>query len=131
MTTSLGTVLTNASGLTLYWFAKDTSTTSACSGPCAANWPPVSGTPQAGTGVTLPGTLGTIMRPGGTAQATYNGHPLYTFVGDTSPGQTSGNGVNGYGGLWYAVKVTSSAGSSPTPANPAPATSSSGGGYGY
>src|SRR5216683_1722330 len=122
--TSLGTVVTNASGLTLYWFAKDTSTTSACSGACAAAWPPVAGTPQAVSGATLPGKLGTITRSGGAAQATYNGHPLYTFAGDSSPGQVNGNGVNGYGGLWYAVKTTSAAGSSPTPS------SSSGGGYG-
>jgi len=68
------TVLTNTSGLTLYWFAPDTSATSKCTGSCTAYWPPVSGNPKAGPGVT--GKLGTIKRPGGSLQATYDGHPL-------------------------------------------------------
>jgi len=74
------TVLTNAKGRTLYWFAPDTSATSKCTGSCAAYWPPVTGDPEAGPGV--PGKLGTITRPGGDAQVTYNGHPLYTYIGD-------------------------------------------------
>jgi len=111
------TVLTNAKGFTLYWFAPDTSTTSKCNGSCARYWPPVKGPVSAGAGVT--GKLGTITRSNGTKQATYNGHPLYTYVGDTAPGQDKGNGLNLSGGLWYAVKVSGSA---------APASSSSGGG---
>ena len=97
-------LLTNARGLTLYWFAPDTSTKSACYGSCAAYWPPVTGTPSAGPGVT--GTLGTITRTGGTKQATYDGHPLYTYIGDSAPGQASGNNVNLNGGLWHVVPIT-------------------------
>jgi predicted lipoprotein with Yx(FWY)xxD motif len=98
------TVLTNARGLTLYWFAPDTPTTSRCTGSCAAYWPPVFGTPQAGPGVT--GTLGTIKRPGGSLQATYDGHPLYTYIGDGGPGQASGNKLDLNGGYWYEVRVS-------------------------
>ena len=98
------TVLTNANGLTLYWFAPDTPTTSKCTGSCAAYWPPVTGDPKAGPGVT--GKLGTIKRPDGTVQATYDGHPLYTYVGDSGPGQAHGNNLNLNGGLWYEVRVS-------------------------
>ena len=95
------TVVTNASGFTLYSFAPDTLTTSNCNGTCATYWPPVTGTPVAGPGVT--GRLGTIRRADGSTQATYNGHPLYTYVGDTSPGQGNGNNLNLNGGLWHVV----------------------------
>jgi predicted lipoprotein with Yx(FWY)xxD motif len=123
-TTTIGgaTVLTNASGFTLYWFAPDTSTTSKCTGSCAAFWPPVKGPATAGSGVT--GTLATITRPDGSSQATYDGHPLYTYKGDTAPGQAKGNGLNISGGLWH--EVTASGG-----AAPAPSQSTSSGGYGY
>jgi predicted lipoprotein with Yx(FWY)xxD motif len=97
------TVLTNAHGFTLCWFAPDTPTRSACYGTCAGYWPPVTGTPSAGSGVT--GKLGTIKRPGGTTQATYNGHPLYTYAGDTAPGQAFGNNLNLNGGRWHEVTV--------------------------
>jgi predicted lipoprotein with Yx(FWY)xxD motif len=97
-------LLTNASGLTLYWFAPDTSGKSVCYGSCAAYWPPVTGTPSAGPGVT--GTLGTITRTGGSIQATYDGHPLYTYIGDNAPGQASGNNLNLNGGLWHDVPIT-------------------------
>jgi predicted lipoprotein with Yx(FWY)xxD motif len=95
------TVLTNAEGFTLYSFAPDTATKSACYGDCAAYWPPVTGIPAARHGVT--GRLGTIARSDGTTQATYNGHPLYTYVGDTRPGQANGNNLNLNGGLWHEV----------------------------
>ena len=129
MTTINGTaVLTNSSGKTLYWFAPDTSTASKCSGSCATYWPPVTGPVTAGSGVT--GTLSTITRADGTIQATYDGHPLYTYVGDTAAGQAKGNGLNLSGGLWYEMTVSG--------AKPAVSTSSSssgsgsgGGGYGY
>jgi len=98
------TVLTNAGGFTLYWFAPDTPSTSNCDGSCAAYWPPVTGTPAAGPGVT--GRLGTIARSDGVTQATYNGHPLYTYVGDTRPGQANGNNLNLNGGLWHEVAVS-------------------------
>src|ERR1700688_4499683 len=97
-------VVTNSAGRTLYWFAPDTSTTSKCTGSCATYWPPVKGPATAGSGVT--GTLGTITRSDGTTQATYDGHPLYTYVGDTAPGQAKGNGLNLSGGLWYEMTVS-------------------------
>jgi predicted lipoprotein with Yx(FWY)xxD motif len=97
-------LLTNAGGLTLYTFAPDTPGKSACYGDCAAYWPPVTGTPSAGAGVT--GTLGTINRTDGTKQATYDGHPLYTYIGDHAPGSASGNNVNLNGGLWHDVPIT-------------------------
>jgi len=120
-------VLTNAAGFTLYWFAPDTATTSKCTGSCATYWPPVKGPVTAGSGVT--GKLGTITRADGTTQATYNGHPLYTYAGDSAPGQDKGNGLNASGGLWYNVPVTAAAttGSAPSPT----ATAKTGGGYGY
>jgi len=103
-TTTIGgvSVLTNGSGRTLYWFAPDTPSSSACYGDCAAYWPPVIGTPQAGPGVTL-SKIATIARTNGTIQVTYAGHPLYTYVGDTAPGQASGNDINLNGGLWHEV----------------------------
>jgi predicted lipoprotein with Yx(FWY)xxD motif len=98
------TVFTSAQGFTLYWFAPDTPTRSNCNGVCAGYWPPVTGTPSAGPGVT--GTLGTIKRSDGTTQAIYNGHPLYTYVGDTAPGQAFGNNLNLNGGLWHEMTVS-------------------------
>jgi predicted lipoprotein with Yx(FWY)xxD motif len=98
------TVLTNAKGLTLYWFAPDTSSRSVCNGSCAAYWPPVLGRPAAGPGVT--GKLATIKRSDGKLQATYNGHPLYTYIGDSRPGQANGNNLNLNGGLWHEVPAS-------------------------
>jgi predicted lipoprotein with Yx(FWY)xxD motif len=125
-TTTIGgvTVLTNAKGFTLYWFAPDTSTKSNCKGSCATYWPPVKGPATAGAGVT--GKLATIMRSDGSVQATYNGHPLYTYVGDKAPGQDKGNGLNLSGGLWHDVTV--SGGAAPAASGSA---SAGGGGYGY
>ncbi len=97
-------VLTNARGYTLYLFGPDTPTSSACTGTCAAYWPPVIGTPVLPSGT--PGTLGVITRPGGSLQATYNGHPLYTYVGDRAPGQANGNGINLNGGIWREVTIS-------------------------
>ena len=97
-------VLTNAKGFTLYWFAPDTASTSKCYGSCATYWPPVTGTATAGPGVS--GKLGTIKRTGGTTQVTYDGHPLYTYVGDTAPGQAHGNNLNLNGGLWHEIVVS-------------------------
>jgi predicted lipoprotein with Yx(FWY)xxD motif len=95
------TVLTNAKGLTLYSFAPDTPAKSVCNGSCAAYWPPVYGSAKLAPGV--PGTLGTIKRADGTTQATYDGHPLYTYIADTAPGMASGNNVNLNGGLWHEI----------------------------
>jgi predicted lipoprotein with Yx(FWY)xxD motif len=104
-TTTIGgtTVLTNAKGFTLYSFAPDTPAASKCYGSCAAYWPPVTGTV---TGQGLPGKVATITRTGGSHQLTYNGHPLYTYIGDTAPGQANGNNLNLNGGLWHEVPVS-------------------------
>ena len=116
------TVLTSAKGFTLYSFAPDTPTRSNCNGTCAQNWPPAKG-PATASGVT--GTFGTIKRSDGSAQATFDGHPLYTFAGDTAPGQAKGNGLNAAGGLWHEITTSgSAAGGSST-------SGSGGGGYGY
>lgn len=97
------TVLTNSKGLTLYWFAPDTRTRSVCTGACAQYWPPLTGRPDAGPGVT--GRLGMITRSDGSKQVTYDGHPLYTYIADTAPGQARGNNLNLNGGLWHEVTV--------------------------
>ena len=108
-TTTIGgtKVLTNAKGFTLYSFAPDTATKSNCNGSCATYWPPVKGPATAGAGVT--GKLGTITRSDGSTQATYNGHPLYTYVSDTAPGQDKGNGLNLSGGVWHVVPASGGA----------------------
>jgi predicted lipoprotein with Yx(FWY)xxD motif len=116
------TVLTSSKGFTLYSFAPDTSTKSNCNGTCAQNWPPVTG-PVTAAGVT--GTFGTIKRSDGSVQATFDGHPLYTFVGDTAPGQNKGNGLNAAGGLWHEITTSGSA-----PAGSS-SSGSGGGGSGY
>jgi predicted lipoprotein with Yx(FWY)xxD motif len=122
-TTTIGgaTVLTNSKGFTLYSFAPDTPTKSNCNGTCAQNWPPVQG-PATASGVK--GTFGTIKRSDGSAQATFDGHPLYTFVGDTAPGQAKGNGLNAAGGLWHEITTSGTAA-------PVSTSSQGGGGSGY
>ena len=121
-TTTIGgaTVLTNGKGFTLYSFAPDTPTKSNCNGACAKFWPPVKG-PATASGVK--GTFATIKRSNGATQATFDGHPLYTYVGDTSPGQAKGNGLNLSGGVWHEVTTSGSA--------PASSSSSGSGGGGY
>jgi predicted lipoprotein with Yx(FWY)xxD motif len=105
-TTTIGgtTVLTNGKGFTLYSFAPDTPASSKCYGSCAAYWPPVTGTTAAGQG--LPGKVTAITRTDGTHQLTYNGHPLYTYIGDSAPGQATGNNLNLNGGLWHEVPAS-------------------------
>jgi predicted lipoprotein with Yx(FWY)xxD motif len=98
------TVLTNAKGLTLYTFAADSPGKSNCYGSCAQYWPPVIGSPSVPSGI--PGNFGTTTRTDGTKQVTWNGHPLYTYVGDHGPGQAAGNGLNVNGGLWKDIKVS-------------------------
>ena len=98
------TVLADANGRTLYWFAPDAAARSACSGSCAAYWPPVKGPATAGPGVS--GTLSVLTRLDGSVQAAYDGHPLYTYVGDSAPGQANGNGLNLNGGLWHVVAAS-------------------------
>ena len=102
---TLGPILVDGSGRTIYLFVSDTGTTSACYTSCATAWPPVltHGPPQAGSGVTA-SLLGTTSRTDGTTEVTYGGHPLYYFIGDKKPGDTTGQSLNNFGGLWFAVK---------------------------
>jgi predicted lipoprotein with Yx(FWY)xxD motif len=104
-TASIGgvTLLTNAKGFTLYSFAPDTATKSACSGACAAAWPPQTAS------ATVKSPYATIKRSNGSTQLTFDGHPLYTYVGDTAPGTASGNDVNAFGGLWHEVPASGGA----------------------
>ncbi|GIF76536.1 COG4315 family predicted lipoprotein [Asanoa siamensis] len=99
-----GAYLTDGQGRSLYLFVADTGNTSTCNGACAAQWPPLvtQGAVVAGNGVDA-GKLATSNRQDNTKQATYNNHPLYYFVADTSPGQTNGQGVNAFGALWWLV----------------------------
>ena len=104
--TSLGKILDDSQGRTLYVFQGDSGTKSNCSGACATNWPPLtSAKPTVGKGASA-SMIGTTKRSDGKTQVTYNGHPLYTFAGDSSPGDTSGQGVSAFGGLWYALSPT-------------------------
>jgi predicted lipoprotein with Yx(FWY)xxD motif len=100
--TKIGDVLATSTGQTVYWFSRDVkgSGKSACSASCLAAWPVVAGTPAAAAGVRLAGKLGTITRPGGVVQATYNGYPLYTYAMDLTPGQTLGNDA---AGMWHVI----------------------------
>ncbi|HAM01419.1 MAG TPA: hypothetical protein DCQ30_04220 [Acidimicrobiaceae bacterium] len=97
-------VVTDARGLTLYWFVPDTPTRSTCYDTCALYWPPVTGRPVAGPGVT--GTLSTVKRSGGELQAAYDGHPLYSYVGDSAPGQANGDNIDLNGGVWHEMDVS-------------------------
>ena len=121
--TTLGKVLIDARGHTLYLFEKDKKGKSSCYGACATYWPAVitSAKPRPGTGVRV-SLLGVSKRTDGQLQVTYAGHPLYTFIADKKPGQTTGEGLNNFGAKWDAV---ASNGHSIEPATP-----SSGGGYG-
>jgi predicted lipoprotein with Yx(FWY)xxD motif len=102
--TGLGQVLVNSQGRTLYLFKADQGTKSACTGACAAAWPPVQaqGKPTVGSGVNA-SLVGTAKRPEGTMQVTYNGHPLYLFAQDTKAGETNGQGVSAFGASWFAL----------------------------
>ena len=116
---SLGTILVDSQGNTLYVFDKDTGTQSTCSGACATSWPPLraDGKPTAGSGANA-SMLGTTPRTDGKPQVTYNGHPLYTFAADKGPGDASGQGVTAFGAPWYVISpdgnqvTTQSSGSS-------------------
>ena len=101
--TSLGDVLVNAQGRTLYLFEKDKGMTSACSGACASIWPPLTATRAvAGSGLAA-AKLTVARQPSGASDVTYAGHPLYTYVGDTKPGDVKGQGLNQFGAGWYVL----------------------------
>jgi predicted lipoprotein with Yx(FWY)xxD motif len=105
-TTKLGKVLADGRGHTLYLFAKDKRSKSACTGPCAQAWPPLTttGKPAAGRGISA-SKLGTANRGNGVKQVTYNGHPLYGFIKDTKARQTNGEGLKAFGAEWSAVSA--------------------------
>jgi len=106
----LGQILIDGAGMTVYLFVADTGSVSTCYTSCAQIWPPVatSGAPQAGTGATA-SLLGTSKRTDGKTQVTYAGHPLYYFVNDKKAGDTTGQGVNGFGGLWWVLSPSGAA----------------------
>ena len=113
---SLGKILVDSQGRTVYLFQKDAGSTSTCSGECAVDWPPVTtkGQPTAGDGVSA-SKLGTTKRPDGSQQVTYDGHPLYRYQGDQRAGDANGQGLTAFGAAWYVV---SPAGSQITTASP-------------
>ena len=96
------TILTDAQGMTLYYFTPDTKTTSACTGGCASAWPPLLITGKSGSTTTLPGTLTVVTNANGN-QEQYQGHFLYTYGGDSAPGQTNGEGISG---KWFVATTT-------------------------
>lgn len=104
--TSLGKVLVDSQGRTLYLFEADKGTMSTCTGACASVWPPLTttGKPTGGGGVQA-SKLGTSKRADGTMVVTYNGHPLYAYAGDSAPGQTTGQGIDGFGAEWYVLSA--------------------------
>jgi predicted lipoprotein with Yx(FWY)xxD motif len=120
---SLGKILVNSRGRTLYLFQKDSGATSECTGACAVNWPPLraSGSPAIGSGANA-SLLASTKRSDGSRQITYNNHPLYTFVKDTKAGDTNGEGLTAFGGTWYAISPAG---------NQVVAQPASTGGYGY
>jgi len=103
-----GRRLIGSDGRTVYLWEGDRGGMSHCTGACAAAWPPVVATPNAGHGV-IASKLGTVRRSGGARQVTYAGHPLYYFDGDTAAGQTNGQGSNAFGAKWWLVSPAGSA----------------------
>lgn len=128
-TGAMGTYLVNGAGMSLYMFASDTSSKSACTGQCLTYWPPVTGTATASGGANA-SMLGTITGTDGKMQVTYGGHPLYTFTEDTSPGDTKGQGSTNFGAKWWLVAPSGQIiqGSSAGGSSSSSSSSSSGGG---
>ena len=125
---SLGKILVNSQGRTLYLFRADVGTKSACTGACATAWPPLlaTGNPTGGSGLTA-SKLGTTTRSDGSHQVTYNGHPLYLFAKDKKPGDVMGQGVTAFGAAWFALTPSGNQASSPV--STGGSVSSGGGGY--
>jgi predicted lipoprotein with Yx(FWY)xxD motif len=119
----VGKILVDSHGRTLYLFERDSGTKSTCAGACAVEWPPLraSGKPTVGGGANA-SVVATIARSDGKPQVTYNGHPLYLFSADQKAGDTNGQGVNAFGGLWYVLSSSGVENTTPT---------GSGGGFGY
>ena len=130
--TVLGRILVDGRGRTLYLFERDKHGTSTCSGLCASEWPPViaSGKPLAGAGAQS-SLLGVTKRGDGRLQVTYNHHPLYTFVNDTSKGQTSGEQLNAFGAEWYVLSKAGVEIAKAFPTTNNDGSEPSSGGYGY
>ena len=107
---ALGKILVDGNGMTVYLFVADTGTASTCYTSCATIWPPVltTGAPKAGAGAQA-SLLGTTARTDGTTGVTYAGHPLYYFIKDKKPGDTTGQGVNGFGALWWVLTPSGAA----------------------
>jgi predicted lipoprotein with Yx(FWY)xxD motif len=130
----LGTVLVDSESFTVYKFAKDEGSTSSCYGACEQNWPPVIAKGEPSGEGEMASQLGTTKRKDGSVQVTYAGHPLYTYAGDSSPGEANGNGLTFFGGKWSAMdesgEALSDSTSSEAEAQPEE-TESSSGGYGY
>ena len=106
----LGSILVDDKGMTVYLFVADTGKESTCYTSCAAIWPPVltDGTPQAGTGADA-SLLGTTTRTDGKVEVTYAGHPLYYFIQDKAAGDAKGQGINGFGALWWVMSPAGAA----------------------
>jgi predicted lipoprotein with Yx(FWY)xxD motif len=101
--TSLGRIVVDSDGFTLYLFKKDSSTSGACNSVCTIAWQPLSANGEMRLGPGLAGDVGSVQRSNGDMQVTYGGHPLYLYAGDGQPGDVNGEGINAYGALWYAV----------------------------
>lgn len=120
---TFGPILANGQGMTLYTLSSEANGAFTCTGSCLSVWHPLllpAGTtaPTIGTGVT--GTIGIITRPEGGTQVTYNGFPLYTFVGDSAPGNATGDGIVSFGGTWHVVKIAATPAITPTPSPTSP-----------
>ena len=126
----LGKILVDSQGRTLYLFKKDSGTKSACTGECAADWPPVrtKGEPTVGDGADA-SLVGTTQRSDGDPQVTYNGHPLYTYEGDQKAGETNGEGSTAFGAGWFALSAAGDQVSGQASNSGSGAASSTTGGY--
>ena len=130
-TTAFGRILVSAQGRTLYMFAADKRNKSACYGSCATYWPPLLTTTARVTGAGVKASLlGTTKRTDGKLQITYNGRPLYRFLKDSKPGQTSGQGLNVSGGLWWVMSPAGTVIKKTAPTKTATAPTTTTGGYG-
>ncbi|MDR3606389.1 MAG: hypothetical protein P4M08_03300 [Oligoflexia bacterium] len=125
------TYLVDQTGKSLYVFAADSANTTTCTGSCAVVWPPLliasGGTPTAATSSSVQQSLlGTLIRPDGTTQVTYNSLPLYNYTGDTAAGQTNGEALTSFGAIWYLIQPDGTQLTTLTSASPSPSPSASG-----